>query len=88
MGCSFFCEEDVYKFINETEKLNFDAYHFMPNSTHILSFARTNKISNERMGDFTMTKFIKFGVINGIRQKKLIIVKLKDIWKITFANFV
>ena len=41
MGCGF-CEEDVYKFINETGKLNFDTYHFMP--YHII-IVKTNKVS-------------------------------------------
>ena len=42
-GRLVFCEEDVYKFINETGKLNFDAYHFMP--YHPLLSLRQIKIS-------------------------------------------
>ena len=57
MGCSFFCEEDVYKFINETGQLNFDAYHFMP--YHPLLSLKQIKYQYERIADFTMTKFNK-----------------------------
>lgn len=30
IGCGFFCLEDTFNFIDATERLNFDAYHFMP----------------------------------------------------------
>ena len=30
LGCGFYCLQDTFNFIEETQGLNFDAYHFMP----------------------------------------------------------
>lgn len=57
LGCSFFCMDDMFKFIDETGDLNFDAYHMMPYHP-LLSLKRLTYIY-EKLADFSMSKFNK-----------------------------
>ena len=57
MGCSFFCMDDMIKFIGETGHLKFDAYHMMPYHP-LLSLKRITYIY-EKLADFSMSKFNK-----------------------------
>jgi dihydrodipicolinate synthase/N-acetylneuraminate lyase len=57
IGCSFFCEEDVYEFIDKVGKLNFDAFHFMP--YHPLLSLRQIKNQYLKISNYTSKKFGK-----------------------------
>lgn len=57
LGCSFFCYEEIIEFIDQTGKLEFDAYHFMPYHP-LLSLERLSYLY-EKIVDHSMKKFQK-----------------------------
>lgn len=57
IGCSFFCEEDVYEFIDKVGNLNFDAFHFMP--YHPLLSLKQIKNQYLKISKYTTKKFGK-----------------------------
>ena len=57
LGCSFFCYEDIKKFIDQTGNLQFDAYHLMPYHP-LLSLDRLTYLY-EKISEYTVRKFKK-----------------------------
>lgn len=57
IGCSFFCEEDIYEFVDNVGDLKFDAFHFMP--YHPLLSLDQIKIQYQKLANYTNKKFRK-----------------------------